>query len=201
MSYRPATPILVIAAFAALVYFTAARRRAPDKGTQVPLEVTSHTWSGTRTHDDKPESSLEVVAPSGDKFTLSLYDGGLLYQERAQADANQGKEGWAYKWIVHRYAVDYDTDAGAWAGFRVKGSGETSGLDVGLRYSPVRFLYGVVAPDILVSPEQAGVGVSVYPFSQSVPSFFQHTGAGLGYLADYDGGSGWVPYLSLSTRF
>lgn len=198
MAYQPATPLLVITAFAAILYFTAARNRAPDKGTQVPLKSSS-TWDGTRTHDDRPDSTLEVIAPTGDRFNLSIYDNGL-YQEREQAESNKD-DGWKYKWVKHRYLTDYDIDVGSWVGFKVEGNGETSGIDVGVRYSPVRFAYGVIAPDILISPEQAGVGVSIYPVTQTVSPFFQHTGLGISYLADYDGGSGWVPYLSISTRF
>ena len=93
-------------------------------------------------------------------------------------------------------------DIGAYAGSRVyNDSGDENGLDVGVRYSPVRFAYGIIAPDLLFSPRQAGIGVSFYAPTQTVAPFYQHLGIGLGYFADYHGGSGWTPYLSLSTRF
>lgn len=209
MSYKPIIPILVLSTFGILLYL-GGKNNTPNKGTQVPLVPTENTWVGTRHHDDKPESDLKITSPNGDSWGLSLYAGGVPYQERSQADANKSgneeKPGWSYKWTVHRYPVDYDTDLGAWAGFRVaSGSGDNpegeTGLDIGLRYSPVRFAYGIIAPDLLISPRQAGIGVSAYPPTKTVRYPFNKLGVGLGYLADYDGGSGWTPYLSLSSRF
>jgi hypothetical protein len=207
MSYNPIVPVAVLAVFGCLIYL-GGRGNLPNKGTQVPLVPTENTWIGTRSHDDKPESDFDIQSPDGDHFGLSIYAGGVPYQERVQAESGKSgdKPGWSYKWTVHRYPIDYDTDLGAWAGFRVastdgnKPEGET-GLDIGLRYSPIRLGYGVVSPDILISPRQAGLGISVYPPAQTVRYPFNKLGLGLGYLADYDGGTGWSPYLSLSTRF
>lgn len=197
--------VVIIGAFVGVLFWVGGSR-APDKGTQTALKPTDNTYLGIRNHDDKPESTLELTSPAGEHWGLSLYAGGVPYQEREQAEANgkSDKPGWSYKWTVHRYPIDYDTDLGAWAGFRVSdsGKGDHNGVfDVGLRYSPVRFAYGVIAPDLLLSPRQAGVGVSFYPPAQSVSYNLQHLGVGVAYMADFDGGTGWCPYLSLSTRF
>ena len=212
---HPIIPVIVLAAFGTLVYL-GGRGGTPSKGTQVPLEATATTWVGTRSHDDKPESTLEIISPNGDSWGLSLYAGGVPYQERSQAERDDAKrteaEGgkpeprWSYKWTRHRYPIDFDTDLGGWSGFRVatadaeRPDGEV-GFDMGLRYSPVRLAYGVISPDILVSPRQAGIGCSFYAPPQSVRYPFPHLGVGLGYLADYRGGNGWTPYLAISTRF
>ena len=197
MSHNPGIALVVVGIFGALVY-VGSNGRAPEKKNQTALKPTEDTYLGIRSHDDHPEGTIEVTAPSGDTWGLSLYAGGVPFQDKGQA---VGKNDWTYKYTVHRYPVDYDTDIGAWAGARLQPKNDESGLDIGFRYSPVRFAYGILAPDILVSPRQAGLGVSAYPPAQSVSHNWQHVGVGLGYVADYDGGHGWIPYLSLSTRF
>jgi hypothetical protein len=196
-SHSPSLVLVVLGVFGALVY-TGSKGRAPDKGSQTALKPTDETYLGVRSHDDRPEGTIEITGPSGDPWSMSLYAGGVPYQERGQIS---GKPGWTYKYTIHRYPIDYDADLGAWAGARVGGTDGESGLDIGLRFSPVRFLYGSLAPDLLVSPKQAGLGVSLYPPAQTVGYKWQHFGLGLGYVADYDGGHGWIPYLALSTRF
>lgn len=207
MDSHPSLPVVVLAVFAALIYFGHSGR-TPDKGTQVALAPSSTTWEGIRTNDDKPEGTLVVTSPGGDPFSLSLYAGGVPYQERAQRDTNEKLTNpWKYDYTIHRYPIDIDLDLGAWAGFRIsdndddEDSDRSEAFDIGLRVSPVRLAYGVVSPDILVSPSQAGVGVSFYAPSQSVSPLWQHLGVGIGYVADYHGGAGWIPYLSLTTRF
>ncbi len=201
---HPALILLVLGVFATMVYL-GSQGRAPDKGTQVPLIATANDYLGTRYDDSKPDGVLEVHSPTGSAWSVSVYDGGLLYEERAQRDA---KDGWTYNYAAKRYLQDFRTDLGAYTGFRVAkdqggngGDDAGVGVDVGLRYSPVRYLYGVVSPDLLASPYQLGLGVSFYAPSQTVSPFFQHLGLGLGYCADYHGGTGWFPYFSLSTRY
>ncbi len=212
-SYHPSMPVIIIVAFACLVYL-GGRNNVKTKESQEKLEQTDATWTDTRYYDDKPESDLEIKSPDGDSFGLSIYAGGMPYQNKQQAESNRsGDKKWSYKWTVHRYPFDFDTDLGAWAGFRVANNGTDesfssgdsddsgSGFDIGIRYSPVRFAYGVVSPDFLISTKQAGLGVSCYAPAQTVSYPYNKLGLGLGYLADYNGGSGWMPYLSLSTRF
>ena len=197
MENHPGLIFVVLGLFAALVYF-GSDGRAPDKGTQTALEVTDNSYLGLRNDDDRPDGTLEVFSPTGASWSTSVYDGGVLYQERAQRDA---KDGWTYKYTVKRYASDWRPDPGAWAGIRAADdtNGE-SGIDIGIRYSPVRYFYGVVSPDILVSTHQAGLGISFYTPSQTVHPLLQKFGIGLGYCADYHGSSGWTPYISLSSH-
>jgi hypothetical protein len=201
---HPGLILVVLGVFAAMVYFGSGGR-APDKGTQVAIPVTANDYVGSRNADDKPDGVLEVFSPTGAAWSTSVYDGGLLYQERTQRDA---KDGWTVKYTAKRYFSDYRTDLGAWTGLRVaedRTHGGTTdsevGVDVGLRYSPVRYAYGVISPDLLISPHQAGLGVSFYAPSQTVSPFWQRLGIGLGYFSDYRSGSGWSPYISLSTRY
>ena len=207
MQFTKALPVIAILAVLFLVA-SSVKGRAPEKENQVALTPTADTYLGVRNHDDRPEADIQVTCPHGDHWSLSLYDGGLPYQDRTQADANAAKDrkDWTYKYTVHRYTIDYGTDLGSWLGFRSSRATATqasdTGLDCGLRLSPVRLVWGVLAPDILWSPNQVGIGASVYAPAQTVAPFWQHVGLGLGYMADYHGGGGsWMPYASLSTRF
>ena len=122
-----------------------------------------------------------------------------------EAGADEGDSGdrhWRYELTVRRYTDDWAADLGAWGGLRVDPETGAGGPDIGVRYSPVRFLDGVLAPDILLSPNQAGLGASIYMPTHTVTGLWRHLGLGLGYAVDFDGGgSGWVPYVALSTRF
>jgi hypothetical protein len=207
VKYGPFLPIIVLVVFGALIYL-GSNNVSSNKGTQEKLKPTDETWTGTRVHDNKPESDLDIISPNGEHFKLSLYAGGVPYQERSQAESNKqdNERRWKYSWEIHRYPIDFETDLGAWAGFRVSTetidrSKSETGFDIGLRYSPTRLMYGVISPDLLISPRQAGIGVSVYLPAQTVSYPFNKLGIGIGYLADYNGGSGWTPYASFSTRF
>ena len=211
--------------------FSTIKGKIPDKKDQVPVPITQTTYTGVRSNDDKPQAELELVSPHGDHRAFSIYADGVLWQDldqsipRTREDAgihlgtpfsepestppiDSDKDGgkWQVSYIIHRYPIDYTTDLGCWIGFRNgvhNGSnGSTSPwLDCGLRLSPCRIGWGTIAPDLLASPNQAGVGISFYLPPQTVSSFWQHIGVGLAYCADYHGGSGWMPYCSLSTRF
>lgn len=205
MSSHPAIPFIGIAVIAFLVY-TGAGPRAQPRSNYVPLKVTDNKTEGARSNGNAPDATLKITTPDGkDSWRLAVFDGSLLYEPKEQAD-RPASEQWTYEYRINRYGLDYTRDIGAWAGFRVSETTTDNdkgdvGLDVGIRYSPVRLGYGVISPDILVSPRQAGVGVSFYPPAQSVSPLLQHFGLGVAYMADYRGGSGLVPYLSLSTRF
>lgn len=205
--------------------------RLPEKNEQTALPPTSATYIGSRYHDDKPEADLTVWSPHGERWDCSIYADGLLYEPKTQgtlaggprreggpegsgggqddgdaaASVDEGDGGdrhWRYELKVHRYTDDWATDVGAWGGFRVDPEAGAGGLDIGVRYSPVRFLDGVLAPDVLVSPNQAGIGASVYMPTHTITGTWRHLGLGLGYTASFDGGgAGWVPYVALSTRF
>lgn len=208
MEFLKGLPVIGIILALVLIAYSS-KSAGPEKKDQVPLKVTANTYSGIEYDDDKSEADVELTSPHGDKWALSVYDGSMLYEGKLQAAANQaaadrGEGKWTYKYIVHRRPIDFNIDLGAWAGFRSSGvagrSGE-AGFDIGLRLSPVRLGWGMLAPDFLLSPHQAGIGASLYAPTRTVSPFWQHIGIGLGYCVDFDGGSGWVPYAAISTRF
>lgn len=228
MSNSPLIPIGVIALVVCLLYSLGGARDAA-RGEYTRLPVTDNPLSGARYHGNRPDAEITLTPPAGGgaPLRLAVFDG-MLFEpneqrderaKRAAASPAPGTSGpaakpagtadtgdWHIEYRVNRYALDYSYDLGAWVGFRVKTtSGDNPkgdvGLDAGLRFSPVRLGYGIVSPDLLVSPRQAGVGVSFYPPAATVAPALQHFGVGVGYLADYRGGAGWSPYFSLSTRF
>lgn len=225
-----ATAVVLFGGFVFVMGLT--KGRIPEKEGQTQLKPTSSTYIGSRHNDDKPDADLTVWSPSGERWDCSLYPDGLLYEpkgrgtkagppgpsqgsgaggegsgspggeEAAGASGDGGEKAWRYELKLHRYTDDWSPDLGAWGGFRV--DSETGGgrPDIGVRYSPVRFLDGVLAPDILLSPFQAGLGASFYMPSQTSHGTWRHLGVGLGYAVEFGGSrSGWLPYLSLSTRF
>lgn len=189
-------PVILIAGI--LIYVAiSAGQQPPDKGTQTALKPTETTLSGVRSHDNKPEADLQIThVPSGDRWGLSLYAGGLPYQEREQA----GDDKWTYTYTRHRYISDLDIDLGAWAGFRGNRDPSTPALDIGIRYSPVRLAWGYISPDLLISPNAGGIGASLY--ITDAPGIWRNLGVGVAWMADFhDSSSGFMPYVSLSTRF
>lgn len=93
-------------------------------------------------------------------------------------------------------------DLGAWAGYNTRGSDVRGGrFQAGARYSPVRLLYGIIAPDLVVSEDVAGAGVSVYPPERLVGRYLGHVGVGGWYVAPFAGGdAGWMFGLTFSTH-
>ncbi len=98
------------------------------------------------------------------------------------------------------YLLDPSFDLGTWAGYCTQEfDGERT--DIGLRYSPIRLLYGTVAPDIIAGEESVGFGFSVFPPARLVGNRWRHLGIGAWYAAPYDGGDpGLVFGLSFSTH-
>lgn len=100
------------------------------------------------------------------------------------------------------YAYDRVNDFGTFAGYRPSArQTDDDTFEVGIRYSPIRLLYGTIAPDALLSRDSAGVGLSFYPPEQYVGTFFHHLGLEFGYMASLSGnsGPGYVVGLSFST--
>lgn len=108
----------------------------------------------------------------------------------------------------HHYATVYDRDLylgksgldlGAWTGYGRLG--EARHWQTGARYSPARFFYGTLAPDLAVSQDAAGIGITAFPPADYLGPFWSHLGLGVWYVAPFDGSNpGPVYGLSFSTR-
>jgi hypothetical protein len=150
-------------------------------------------------HGDQVDGTVEVThVASGDKFTADV-SSGQFYQTPDQADSDK----WSTRVLRDRYLIDPGFDIGTFAGAYMGGSTENhDGMAVGIRYSPVRLLYGTTAPDLLIGQDGAGVGLSLYPPPDYFGHNWSHFGIGFGRLWDYQGGdSDNILYGSFTTRF
>lgn len=107
------------------------------------------------------------------------------------------------------YFVDIDPDGGldlgTWAAYRKGSTEDTSGFQTGIRYSPVRLGWGIVAPDLVVSADVVGGGFSFYPPPQFVGGWWRHIGLGAWYTVPFGDDTGldsseWSYGLSFTTR-
>lgn len=103
------------------------------------------------------------------------------------------------------YLFERVFDLGCFAAYKPSGrdSGEydDESFQAGLRYSPIRLLYGTIAPDALITEDAAGVGISFYPPARYVGPRWHHLGIEIGWMASLSGHSpdGWVAGLSFTT--
>lgn len=98
------------------------------------------------------------------------------------------------------FPYDFGTFAGAAPSARGP-QGESSTFQVGLRVSPARFLYGTIAPDLLVTSDHFGVGLSLYPPPDLMGHSWAHWGIGYGHLwPTSQGAASNLFYLSFSTQ-
>jgi len=168
-----------------------------EEGMTIVKQSARLQWDAqTSDGKDKADVYTEFTSrKSGERLGIGLYDGGRVMRIRDE-DAPL----WEY--TSNRYTALWDAsywDVGAWVGARPAADPPA---DIGIRLSPVRTLYGVLSPDLLIGSRSSGVGASAYVPPGWIPRSWDRFGLGVGYLVDYGGdGSGWSPYLSLSTRF
>jgi hypothetical protein len=97
-------------------------------------------------------------------------------------------------------------DLGAFTGFRPasRGYDKLDPFTAGLRFSPLRLGYDCVAPDLVVTNEWAGAGVSFFAPERFVGSDWKHLGLGAWYGYPFrgqpDGPGGWTVGASFSIR-
>jgi hypothetical protein len=188
-------PIVLLALFGITLWGNT--KPAPNRGntTAVPLKSTLQ-WNSYDTKDgEKADAAITFTSrKSGESLGISLFDDGGELRIRDQDAA-----GWQFKGERYRYLWDEHLDLGGWAAARPDCP---PGYDLGIRYSPVRTLYGVLAPDLLIGSRSAGVGASAYIPPGIVPRDWGRLGLGIGYLVDYGGASdGLAGYLTFSTRY
>jgi hypothetical protein len=107
------------------------------------------------------------------------------------------------------YFVDTDPDQGldlgTWAAYRPGSTEDTSGFQVGIRYSPVRLAWGTLSTDLVASADVVGAGFSLYPPPQFVGGWWRHIGLGAWYTVPFGDDtdrstSEWCYGLSFTTR-
>ena len=189
-----ALPFIAVVAF--LLYAIVSSGSPSAKNNHTPIEPTRSTYDQINTYDSKPYGSVTYTYPDGDPWAIHFYRDRVPRYEAGSATAAAGRIEY-----VRNYAVlDIDHDFGAWINV-YRANDRSAPFDIGLRYSPARLAWGVVAPDFLLSDEQAGIGLSFYLPDQAVNSIWNRFGVGCGWLTDFNTGDrGYSLYFSLTSR-
>lgn len=142
-------------------------------------------------HDQEVDAALTITHQlTGDTFKADYFLGNLYWTPETRDSGV-----WKVDYRHYRYLIDPGFDVGSYAGY-------CNGFEVGVRVSPVRFLYGTVALDGLIGANGAGVGVSLFPMPEYFGKIWSHVGLGYGREMAYtDDSSSNAFYLALSTRF
>ncbi len=151
-------------------------------------------------HSDVDHTVTVTYVPTGDSLTL-YESSGELYQDPPHLKPSNKN------WDVHVDrtvpVISQKWDVGTYVGLVMGPSVGSTGphVDTGVRLSPCR-LFDLLAPDLLIGREAAGVGISAYPPPEVFGHVFQHLGIGCGWVWSYDRGNGaLMPYASLSIVF
>lgn len=168
----------------------------PSKKDYSPSEVALPAFHWNKGKDDG-DARIDLVDEAGKPTGSMLLDNGVLY------DPKDGK----VRGTVTRqlYATSVGLDLGTFAGYRDAARGSNSDtFSVGLRYSPVRVFYGCLAPDLAVTKDWGGVGLSLYLPDTFKGQAISHFGLGAWYGSPFGGrdagDAGWTVGLSFSSR-
>lgn len=189
--------LLGIGIIAVLIWVVLTHQRpAPKVQGAEPIKVDTR-WHFLRGSNDVAGSlSFSPSTDSTDPGEL------LQYQGRYYAPVGTAQN---YKYTRDIYFVEPQLDVGAVGAYRSAARGSSAQtVSAALRVSPVRLLYGTVAPDAVISRDWVGGGFSLYPPESLVGPDWKHLGLGAYYTVpirgpDY-GGPGWAIGVSLSIR-
>lgn len=189
---------LLAGVIALTLWFNTPAPALPDGSTAAPTSSHFHLLrTGTEV-----DAVLRLRDPAGAAVGTWYLDRGGVFQppELTGGNALVGPK-LTLDVERHWYFLDPGFDVGTWSAYNPHATGDVSGFQAGLRLSPLRLAYGTVAADAIISAEGAGAGLSVYPPSLRLGSWWRHWGLGTWYFAPFDGSSaGWVVGLSFTTR-
>jgi hypothetical protein len=196
---KEAVALVAVVAFIWVVVKNPPTVKGPAGTTEIPTET---SLAGVRGEDDA-DSAITLTSRDEQRTYLGrllvrddrVYEPDGSREPRNLVDARRER---------FAYLLRFGLDAGAWgAGYLGSSSedGDTRRIQYGVRFSPVRLLYGTVAADVVAGEESAGIGVSVYPITDRCGRFWEHTGLGAWYLVPYDRRDrpAWALGLSIST--
>ncbi|MFA6132551.1 MAG: hypothetical protein WC869_00890 [Phycisphaerae bacterium] len=172
-------------------------RPAPkiDKATAAEREVPRyHLWRG----DKDADRTLDLEDSSGRHVARVLERDGLFYDEAGSPLRTKVTDDLNF--------VKTQYDIGTFAGFRPasRGYDRLDPFTAGLRFSPIRLGYDVVAPDLVITNDWAGAGASFFLPERIVGPDWKHLGLGLWYGYPFrgqaDAPGGWTAGLSFSLR-
>lgn len=158
-----------------------------------------HVTEFVRTLDTKDskenDNKISIIhKESGDKLDLLSFNNYLLLPDGEKSlptkknSAGEFVPIWEIKHYKKDYIFDPSIDIGAYSGFVVgnfENSNRTRNFDVGLRISPLK-IYNTFSADILISPQNIGIGASFYPSPLIYGSWMSHLGIGGGRVMDYE---------------
>lgn len=180
--------------------FYKSSRHALTVSTRVPGTSTYHTSSASyRADESSGDHQIDAravieIGPSDTSQTVVIDRHFDVYP--ASRDTTRA----VVRITRPRYAIDHYLDLGAWAAFQPTMSHH---VDLGIRLSPGRYMFGYVSPDVLIGARSAGVGISGYVPMVHVGASWGRFGLGAGYFMPYDTdaqpGLGW--YIAISTYF
>lgn len=207
-------PLVLVAAFAATIYFNNSTPSIspngfavvkPTKDIQIIRGTDDIKEDDNKvkiTHVDHPEDALNfrlwhdyILLPMGE-------DGKPIVPTRKNEDGTTSPL-WKIDITRKEYIFDPGWDFGAYAGYLggTKEGTRIKDFDVGLRVSPLR-IWNTFAVDGLVSNQAAGLGISCYPAPARYGEFWDHVGFGYGRVISYDDDAQRnLFFFSLSTRF
>lgn len=194
---QPGVALLLIGVFAMTVWLTSDPVETVRGKEPVATDIKPHL---IRKEQEVDGTLVVTHKPSGDRFVADVLDR-QLFQSPEQRDSTV----WDAKLDRESYLIDPGIDVGAFIGPSFGSEGRDDGevpVEMGLRLSPVRLLYGTVSPDLLVTTDGYGAGVTVFPPPDRFGRIWNNLGLGVGRLWDYDGdGDSTVVFLGTSTRF
>lgn len=209
-------PIILVAAFAATIYFNNSTPTTSTNGFVVvkptrDIEILRGTGEEDVkendnkviiTHVDHPEDALNfrlwhdyIVFPRGE-------DGEPIVPVRKNEDGTTTPL-WKIDVKRKEFIFDPGWDFGAYGGYLdgPKDETEIKDLDVGLRFSPIR-IWNTFAVDGLISNQAGGIGISFYPSPQRYGEIWSNLGVGYGRVVTFDDDMQRnLFYASFSTRF
>ena len=189
-------PLLILIALGVLTFFMISTPPASLPSGAEPVK-TGYDLDWIRMGQEL-DGTLVVRDHAGAELGRYFLLDGLVYQDPG---ARQGVE---LELTRSRYLLDPATDLGVWAGYSLGPVNEQDPerFQAGIRYSPIRLGYGVVALDAVASHDLGGLGISVFPPTEYFGPKWRRLGLGAWYCAPWNGGdSGLVVGLSFSSRF
>jgi hypothetical protein len=186
--------IAIVAAIVFLIYKSVNSQPPPtiDGKVLIKYEDTQLHWKHKEGSDGV--GTLFISDKTSGKLIASYVADGsnLLYEDPTQSASI------AARYRPDAYSSQWNCDIGAFAGF-CKDSPE-----IGLRISPIRFLFDTTAPDAIISNDRIGVGLSVFCPPRILPEPFGHIGIGTWYSYPFDDkrhDPGFIFGLSLQTKY
>lgn len=188
-------------ALTALALYFVFQKGAPSVANKVLIPETTPRFHLFRSEDQGHGSLTATDRETGATLGEYVTDrAGRVHETPEQAASGRIK----LTRTADYFALDPSLDLGAWAGYWNHGTASDSRSapwQAGIRISPVRLAFDVVAPDAVLSADGLGAGLSIYP-PASWSTRWCHIGVGAWYLVPFhrDDTPGWAIGLAFSTR-